>query len=75
MAILLSLLTSCTEENIVNPSDELVAVRVDLQYGFEGHQVVIKFNGDEYFRALLSEQVPLAGPAAMFSVHLPRGLN
>lgn len=74
-AILLLLSTSCTEENTVSPSDELVSVQVDLQYGFEGHLVSIEFNGHEYFSAELSESVPLAGPLATFSSHLPRGLN
>ena len=74
-AVLLLLSISCTEENIVSPSDELVMVQVDLQYGFEGHLVSIEFSGDEYFRAELSESVPLAGPLATFSSHLPSGLN
>ena len=73
--ILLFLLINCAEENIDSPGDELVAVRIDLQYGFQSHHVLIKFNGDQYFNTTLSESVPFAGPLAIFSTQLPRGLN
>ena len=67
--------TGCAEEKIVSPSNELVMVQVDLQYGVEGHFVYLKFNNIEYFRAELSESVPLSGPLAIFVTYLPRGSN
>lgn len=55
--------------------EEWVNVRVDLQYGFQGHSVLIKLNGDVYLSETLSESVPFSGPLAIFSTQLPRGLN
>ena len=71
MTLTLMLSMSCSEDDL----DDLVMVDIHLQSGFEGHLVLMEFNGDEYFRAELSESVPFAGPLATFSTHLPRGQN
>jgi len=67
-------LISC-DDDPVSSSEDLVTVEVHLQSGFEGHLVLMEFNGDEYFRAELSESVPFSGPLATFSTSLPRGQN
>ncbi len=71
MTLTLMLSMSCSEDD----SADLVMVDIHLQSGFEGHLVLMEFNGDEYFRAELSESVPFAGPLATFSTLLPRGQN
>ena len=75
MALTLMLSMSCSEEDLADPKDDLVMVDIHLQSGFEGHLVLMEFNGDEYFRAELSESVPFAGPLATISTSLPRGQN
>ena len=75
MALTLMLSMSCSEDDLADLKDDLVMVDIHLQSGFEGHLVLMEFNGDEYFRAELSESVPFAGPLATFSTHLPRGQN
>jgi len=62
---------SQTEE----PNAKLVAAQIDLQFGFAGKFVNIKFNGQEYFQAYLESIAPFAGPEAKFSTFLPRGKN
>ena len=75
MTLMLMLSMSCSEDDLADPKDDLVMVDIHLQSGFEGHLVLMEFNGDEYFRAELSESVPFAGPLATFSTPLPRGQN
>ncbi len=86
LAISLSLVfISCDEDNVtdsdVNEDNDsindvnLVRVKVDLQYGFTGNFVRVKFNGDSYFSAFLDEMAPLSGPLATFTTYLPQGLN
>jgi len=65
------ILISC-EDDPVSSSEDLVAVEVHLQSGFESEFVVIEIDGDDYFSAYLSGIVPLAGPQAKFSTYLPR---
>lgn len=74
LAFVVLISISCNEDP-VSSSEDLVTVEVHLQSGFEGHLVLMEFNGDEYFRAELSESVPFSGPLATFSTSLPRGQN
>ena len=66
---------SCSEKNSTEPEEQLLKVHVDLQNGFDGHLVILEFNGEEFYRAELSESAPLSGPLASFSTFLPRGQN
>ena len=76
LAISLSLVfISCDEDNVTGNGVNLVRVNVDLQYGFEGHFVRVKFNENVYFSADLTSAAPFAGPKATFIAFLPRGLN
>ena len=68
-------LLSCTKNNSTEPEDQLLKVQVDLQNGFAGHLVILEFNGEEFYRADLSESDPFSGPLASFSTFLPRGQN
>jgi hypothetical protein len=68
-------LLSCSENNSTEPEDQLLKVQVDLQNGFAGHLVILEFNGEEFYRADLSESAPFSGPLASFSTFLPRGQN
>jgi len=68
-------LMGCESDDITGVNDQFVDVKIDLQMGFEGHSVLLKFNGENYYQANLSELVPLAGPIATFSTTLPRGDN
>lgn len=76
LAISLSLaFISCDEDNVTGNGVNLVRVNVDLQYGFEGNFIRVKFNENLYFSADLTEEAPLSGPLATFITYLPRGLN
>jgi hypothetical protein len=66
---------SCTEESTTYPIEDLVITKIDLQTGFEGHHVIIEFNNEVHFNAILSEAVPFSGPLATFSTYLPRENN
>ena len=72
----------CAEDKIADPAEkiadstnDLVLVQVDLQNGFAGKLVYVKFNEMLYFQAMLYNGALLAGPEAMFLTHLQRGLN
>ena len=69
------LTTGCGGETRVQSDGDLVKVQIDLQWGFEGQVVTVKFSGEEHFHTELSELVPLAGPLASFVTRLPRGEN
>jgi len=49
-----------------------VPVDVHFQSGFAGHNVLLKFNGDEHLRTTMSLSVPLSGPELSFTTQLPR---
>ena len=69
------LFNSCTDESSTNPVAELKTVRVDLQSGFAGFNVVIKSEGAIVYHSQLSESVPFAGPLGTFTTSLPKGNN
>ena len=88
--ILITITTGCSEKKIVNPTaentpkltEELVPVQVDLFLWksnsgdiFTGYHVLIKFNNIEYYKDVMSNSAPLAGPMASFTVNLSRGSN
>ncbi len=82
LLILLTLIIAGCEKEYGNPlsqteqiNDKLVAAQIDLQFGFAGKFVNIKFNGQDYFQAYLENVAPLAGPEAKFSTFLPHGKN
>ena len=66
---------NCDEDNVTGNGFNLVRVNVDLQDGFDGNFVRVKFNDTVHFSADLKEMAPLAGPLARFTTYLPRGLN
>ncbi len=68
-------LMGCESNDITGVNNQFVDVKIDLQIGFDGHSVLLKFNGEDYYQANLSELVSLAGPIATFSTTLPRGNN
>jgi len=69
------LFNSCTDESSTNPAAELKTVRVDLQSGFAGFDIVIKSKDVTVYHAQLSESVPFAGPLGTFTTSLPKGNN
>ncbi len=70
---------SCKEETISNPVNYndiiLVKAQVDLQSGFAGKVVTIRFNKESVYHSILSDIVSLAGPEATFITYIPKGEN
>ena len=73
------LMINCTKDKIVNSEENAdckkVPIQIDFMYGFENHHVMLYFNDQMYFSALLSESVLLSGPIAHFTTQLPRNEN
>jgi hypothetical protein len=65
-------LFSCSEDEIVDATDNSVMVSFELQSGFESKTVRISIDSIIYFQASLSSGVPFAGPEAQFSTILSR---
>jgi len=70
---------SCKEESISNPVNNndiiLVKTQVDLQSGFAGKVVNIRFNKESVYNSILSDIVSFAGPEATFITYIPKGEN
>ena len=70
------MIESCNPISQIDETNgKLVAAQIDLQFGFAGKFVNIKFNSQDYFQAYLEMVSPFAGPEAKFSTFLPRGKN
>ena len=78
-SFLILLPANCTKDNITgseeNTNCEKVPIQVEFIYGFENHQIMLYFNDQLYFSAMLSESVLLSGPIAHFTTELPRAEN
>lgn len=75
----ITFLVNCTKDKITHSEENTncknVPIQVDFIYGVENHHVILYFNDQIYFSALLSETVMLSGPIARFTTELPRTEN
>jgi len=73
------LMINCTRNRIVNAEESTgcpnVPVEIEFYYGFNNHHVMLYFNDQLYFSALLSSAVLVEGPTAHFTTELPREEN
>lgn len=79
IVIFLFSFNSCKENSVSPPvyddEVEIVKTQVDLQSGFAGKSVIIQFDNETVYQSNLSNLVSLAGPEAVFTTYLPRGVN
>jgi hypothetical protein len=66
------LLIACSEDKIINTTNNTVTVTFDLHNGFEERTFSILVDTIFYFQASLSPAVPFAGPVARFRTILTR---
>ena len=86
-SLMILLSVNCTKDNSTgseenanyeieeNTNCETVPVQVEFINGFANHQIMLHFNDQLYYSALLSESVLLSGPIAHFTTELPRTEN